>query len=295
MKKLLTFKYTFWKSLTKPDYYKDILTAKFSFSLKYIYFLLFVSSLLFGIKGAVGVARSIPKMPGFIENTKTILSQIYPKELVLTVKDKKISTNVVEPYFIAIPKEMEIPGKEAKYLLAIDTSADVADFEKYQSLFLLSKEFIAMKDNNAGYKVQPLAEILKDVPDGMTVKKSDFDALVAGLNPYYRYLYPLAWAGIVLLLTLWPLFTAGLGLSGRLVMLLFYSLLLFILAKILKRSLTYKNVYQMSMHGLTISVLISTFLMLINYNIPYVSLFAFLIWMIVVVAKQKRLKAKSAE
>lgn len=295
MKKLLTFKYTFWKSLTKPDYYKDILTAKFSFSLKYLYFLLFVSSLLFGIKGAVGVARSIPKMPGFIENTKTILSQIYPKELVLTVKDKKISTNVVEPYFIAIPKETEIPGKEAKYLLTIDTSADVADFEKYGTLFLLGKEFVAMKDNNTGYKVQPLAEILKDVPDGTAIKKSDFDALAAGLNPYYRYLYPLAWAGIVLLLTLWPLFTAGLGLSGRLIMLLFYSLLLFILAKILKRSLTYKNVYQMSMHGLTISVLISTFLMLINHNIPYLSLLAFLVWMIVVVTKQEHLRVESTE
>lgn len=293
MKKLLTFKYTFWKSLTKPDYYKDILTARFSFSLKYLYFLLFVSSLLFGIKGAVGVARSIPKIPGFIENTKSVLSQIYPQELVLTVKDKKISTNVLEPYFIAIPKEMKIPGKEVKYLLAIDTSADVADFEKYQSLFLLSKEFVAMKDNNSGYKVQPLAEILKDVPDGAAIKKSDFDALVAGLDPYYHYLYPLAWAGIVLLLTLWPLFTAGLALGGRLMMLLFYSLLLFILAKILKRSLTYKNVYQMSMHGLTISVLISTFLMLINYNIPYVSLLGFLIWMIVVEVKQESAAPKS--
>lgn len=295
MKKLLTFKYTFWKSLTKLGYYKDILTAKFSFSLKYLYFLLFVSSLLFGIKGAVGVAWSIPKIPGFIEKTKIVLSQIYPEELIITVKERKISTNVQEPYFISLPKEMGTPESEAKYLLAIDTSAEVADFESYQSLFLLSNEFVAMKDNNTGYKVQPLAEILKDVPDGTTVKKSGFDALAAGLNPYYRYLYPLAWAGIVLLLTLWPLFTAGLGLSGRLIMLLFYSLLLFILAKILKRSLTYKNVYQMSMHGLTISVLISMFLMLINYNIPYVSLFAFLIWMIVVVAKQKRLKAKSAE
>jgi len=295
VKKLLIFKYTFWKSLTKPDYYKDILTARFSFSLKYLYFLLFVSSLLFGIKGAVGVARSIPKIPGFIENTKTVFSQIYPEELVLTVKDKKISTNVVEPYFIAIPRETKIPEGEAKYLLAIDTSADVADFEKYQSLFLLSKEFVAMKDYNSSYKVQPLAEILKDVPDGMTVKKSDFDALAAGLNPYYRYLYPLAWAGIILLLTLWPLFTAGLALGGKLVMLLFYSLVLFILAKMLKRSLTYKNVYQMSMHGLTVSVLLSTFLALVNYNIPYVSLLAFLIWMTVVFTKQEHLRVESTE
>lgn len=295
MKKLLTFKYTFWKSLIKPDYYKDITTAKFSFSLKYLYLLLVFSSLLLGAKGAIGVARSIPKIPGFIENTKTVLSQIYPKELVLTVKDKNISTNVKEPYFISVPKEMGIPESQAKYLVAIDTSADIADFDKYRSLFLLSKEFVAMKDNDTGYRVQALDEILKDVPDGAAIKKSDFDALAARLNPYYRYIYPAAYAFIVLLLTLWPLLVAVLGLSGRLIMLVFYSLLLFIFAKILGRKLTYKNIYQMSMHGLTVSVLISTFLVLINYNLPYISLLAFLIWMIVVVTKQKNLVVKSVE
>lgn len=295
MKKLLTFKYTFWKSLTKPDYYKDITTAKFSFSLKYLYLLLFFSSLLLGVKAAFGVARSVPQIPGFIEKTKTVLSQIYPKELVLTVKDKSISTNVKEPYFISVPKEMGIPESQAKYLVAIDTSADITDFDKYQSLFLLSKEFIAMKDDSTGYKVQALDEILKDIPDGTTIKNSDFNTLMARLNPYYRYIYPAAYAFIVLLLTLWPLFVAVLGLSGRLIVLVLYSLLLFIFAKILKRSLTYKNVYQMSMHGLTVSVVISTFLVLINYNLPYISLLAFLIWMIVVVTKQKNLSVKSVE
>lgn len=283
MKKLKIFARIFWKSLTEPDYYKDILTAKFSFSLKYLYLLLIFSSLLLGIKTAVEVALSIPRIPGFIENAKSVLAEIYPDELVLTIKDKKILTNVEEPYFIAIPREMGILKKEAKYLVAIDTSADIADFEKYQSLFLLSKEFVAMKDNSTGYKVQPLAEILKDVPDGATIKNSDFDALTARLNPYLYYLYPAAYAGIVLLLTIWPLFIAGLGLLGRSIMLVLYSLLLFIFAKILRRGLTYKNIYQMSMHGLTISIVISTFLTLLNYNLPIISLIAFFIWMIVVV------------
>ncbi len=299
MKKLKIFAKTFWRSLTSPSYYMDILSAKFSFSLKYLYFLLFISSLLLGAKGAIGIARSIPKIPGFIENTKTVLSQIYPKELVLTVKDKNISTNVVEPYFIAIPREMRIPKGEARYLLAIDTSAVITDFEKYQSFFLLSKEFVAMKDENSGYKVQPLGEILKDVPDGMTIKKGDFNALVARLNPYYHYIYPVAYAGIIFLLTLWPLFVAGLKLIHpyspvSLIILLFYSLFLFSLAKLLRRALTYKNVYRMSMHGLTVFVVTSTFMMLINFNLPYIPLLAFLLWMIVVVVKQEHVTSKSA-
>ena len=295
MRKLSTFVYVFWESLTKPKYYKDIVTAKFTFSLKYLYLLLSFSALLLGVKSALGIARSTPQIPGFIEKTKIVLSQIYPEELILTVKDRKISTNVREPYFIPVPKEMGIPESEAKYLVAIDTAADIADFDKYQSLFLLSKEFVAMKDNGTGYKVQALDEILKDVPNGATMKKSDFNALVAGLDPYYRYIYPAVYALIVLLLTLWPLFLAVLGLVGRLIILVLYSLLLFIFAKILKRNLTYKNIYQMSMHGLTLSVLVSTFLALINFNIPYISLFTFLIWMAVVVWKQENLAVKSAE
>jgi len=293
MKKLSTLVYVFWESLTKPEYYKDITTAKFSFSLKYLYLLLSFSSLLLGVKAAIGVIKSTPQIPGFIEKTKIVLSQIYPEELTLTVRDKKISTNVVEPYFILIPKEIGVPEGKIKYLLAIDTSADIADFDNYQSWFLLSNEFVAIKDNSTGYKVQPLSEVLKDVPDGTTMKKSDFNTLVALLDPYYQYVYPAVYVFIVFLMTLWPLFVAVFGLIGRLILLVFYSLLLFIMAKLLKKSLIYKNVYQMSMHGLTISILISTFLALINFSIPYVSLLAFLIWMAIVVAKQTDLEVKS--
>ncbi|MDP3994912.1 MAG: DUF1189 family protein [bacterium] len=295
MKKLSTLTYVFWESLTKPGYYINITTAKFSFSLKYLYLLLSFSSLLLGVKFALGIAGHTPQIPDFIEKTKIVLSQIYPEELIITVKDRKISTNVQEPYFISVPKEMVIPEKEAKYLVAIDTSADIADFDKYQSLFLLSKEFVAMKDNSTGYKVQALDEILKDVPDGATMKNSDFNALAAGLDPYYRYIYPAVYAFIIMLLTLWPLLVAGVGLTGKLIMLVFSSLLLFIFAKILKRGLTYKNIYQMSMHGLTLSVLISTFLTLVNFSFPYISLFAFLAWMMVVIWKQKNLVVESAE
>ena len=294
MKKLQTFKYIFWKSLTKPEYYEDVVTAKFSFSLKYLYALLFFSYLLLGMKTAVSVTVSIPKIPNFIEDAKKVLSNIYPEELVLTIQDKKISTNVVEPYFIAIPREMGIPKGEARYLLAIDTSAVITDFEKYQSFFLLSKEFVAMKDNNSGYKVQPLDEILKDVPDGTKIKKTDFNYLMEKIYPYFNYLYPFAYIAVALLLTLWPLFMAGFNLLGKLIMLAVYSLPLIILAKLLKRSLTYKNVYRMSMHGLTVSVLISTFLALINFNLPYISLLAFLLWMIIVVLKQEHVTSKSA-
>lgn len=293
MKKLSTFVYIFWESLTKPEYYKNIIDAKFSFSLKYLYILLSFSTLLLGLKSALIIAKSTPHIPDFIKTTKTVLSKIYPEELTITITEKKISTNVVEPYYISFPNELGVSEGELKYLLAIDTSADIADFDKYQSLFLLSKEFVAMKDNSTGYKVQALDEILKNVPDGATMKKSDFNALVALLDPYYQYIYPAVYVFIVFLVTLWPLFVAVLGLVGRLIMLVFSSLLLFIFAKILKRGLTYKNIYQMSMHGLTLPVLISTFLMLTNFRFPFVSLFAFLIWMAAVIWKQKKLAVKS--
>jgi hypothetical protein len=246
------------------------------------------------MKTAVSVTVSIPKIPNFIEDAKKVLSNIYPEELVLTIQDKKISTNVVEPYFIAIPREMRIPKREARYLLAIDTSAVITDFEKYQSLFLISKEFVAMKDNNSDYKVQPLDEILKDVPDGTKIKKTDFNYLMEKIYPYFNYLYPFAYIAAALLLTLWPLFMAGFNLLGRLIMLAVYSLPLIILAKLLKRNLTYNNVYRMSMHGLTVFVVISTFMMLINFNLPYIPLLAFLLWMIVVVVKQEHVTSKSA-
>src|SRR3989344_9222307 len=91
------FAKTFWKSLTNPSYYKDILEAKKSFSFKYLFSLFFVTSLIVGITISVRMLRVVPQTPKFVETVKTFLVETYPKELKLTLKENKITTNVKEP------------------------------------------------------------------------------------------------------------------------------------------------------------------------------------------------------
>ena len=107
MNKLKTFYRTFAKSISSPKYYKDILKAKFSFSLKYLILLLFIVNLITTIKIGTFLYKYYPQIGPFIGEVKQTVVDFYPQELVLTVKKQKISTNVKEPYNIDFPEQLE--------------------------------------------------------------------------------------------------------------------------------------------------------------------------------------------
>jgi len=289
MKKLKIFARTFRKSLTSPAYYQDILSAKFSFSFKYLIFLLFLASLLFSFKAAIGLAKIRPKVPSFITEAKKVISEIYPDELVLTIRNKKITTNVIEPYSIDFPDDKKIPVEGYKHLLTINTRASIDDFQKYNSVFLLAGDYIVTPDNEGrSYKVLPLDDYLKKIPDGAYLNKGLYLEMVKKALPYFDYLPRIVDLVILFLIVLSPILITGLSLLGKLLFLLIYSFFLWLLALVLKRGLSYAKVFQMSMHGLTLPILLGAFLSLINFPIPFVSTIIFLVWMIVILKRQLR-------
>src|SRR3989344_4178481 len=144
MKKIKRFFTIFKRSLLDPKYYHDILKAKFSFSLKYLYTLLFFLALIHALIFSAQIAVFIPLIPRFIETAKTVVQNTYPDELVITIKDGQLSTNVKEPYSIPLPKEF--PDIFDQNLITIDTKAQVSDYPKYQSLALVTKDSIAFFD-----------------------------------------------------------------------------------------------------------------------------------------------------
>lgn len=286
MKKLKIFARTFWKSLTNPSYYKDILSAKFSFSLKYLIFLLFLASLFFSFKAAIGLAKIRPKVPSFITEAKKVISEIYPDELVLTIRNKKITTNVIEPYTIDFPVDNKIPTGGYEHLLTINTRANIDDFRKYNSVFLLAGDYIvAPDDEGRSYKILPLDDYLKKIPDGAYLNKGLYLEMVKKALPYFDYLPRIVDLAILFLIVLSPVLVTGFSLSGKLLYLLICSFFLWLLALVLKRGLSYAKVFQMSMHGLTLPILLGIFMSLFNFSLPFISTLIFLVWMIVILKK----------
>lgn len=108
-----------------------------------------------------------PYADNFADKLTTIVDTMYPEELVVTIKDGVASTNVTEPYYVTfsdedmaaiIPDYEESGGQAAYRLLAIDTKGRAEDFERYQSLALLTDSSIVYYSDDA-IQISPLREV----------------------------------------------------------------------------------------------------------------------------------------
>ncbi len=288
MNKLKIFFRTFVKSLTSPKYYRDVLKAKFSFSLKYLVLLLFLVNLIITVKIGIFVYKYYPKAAPFVAEVKQVVVDFYPKELILTIKKQKISTNVKEPYYIDFPKQIAEPvSKVYKHLIVIDTKGKVDDYSKYSSVILVTADKMVTPDdqNKGNYQIIPLADKLAEVPDGTKVDKKLYDVGIQKILPYFdrvaKWIYILVLAGLILL----PFAATGFGLLGKLFYLLWTTVLLWLLVKILKKKLDYSEIYRLGIHGLTLPIVVNSGLILLGIHLPLIYSLIFFVWMVVVLIK----------
>lgn len=283
MNKLKTFTKTLKKSLTNPGYYSHILSAPFSFSLKYLFALLFFIALIRGIVFSIAFIPTVPKIPGYIEESKQIIKNLYPLGLTVTINDGSLRTNVDEPYYIPFPARFNIKDMS---LVAIDTKASVDSFKKYKTAFLVTKNALAYPDSDTkgSYKVYPFS----DLKGYLIINRAAYERVINIIIPYFKY-YPLAIAAIfVFLLFAVPIFGSIFALSGVLLYLLVLTLVTYLISKFMKLGLTYSQVFRLGIHGLTFSLLFSILKSLIGVTIPYTYTAPFILWMIIVFNQLKK-------
>jgi len=284
MNKFKTFFRTLYRSVVDFNYYADILKAPFSFSLKYLFLLLFLVQFLNGIIMAKNIATVIPKLPKFIEEVKTTAQGFFPKDLVVTFNNGKVRTNVDEPYFIDLPKNLFGKEELKGHFITIDTKAAVEDIKKYDTAVLLTKNAFVFPDKNQGYRVQ----FLNDMKGYFMIDQTVYKKILGQGLPYLNYLPLLVYLSIAAALIVWPFFSSAFALLGKLIYLLIFSLILLVTAKIMSKNLGYKKVYQLAMHASTLPVIISFVSGLTGFIIPSLSLSAvLLLFMIFVFSKIK--------
>lgn len=295
MNKLKTFFYSFKKSLTDFDYYPEIAKAKFSFSLKYIFLLLIFVSFFTSISFASSILKTIPKAPSFVEKGKVLVNRFYPKELEVTIKDGNLSTNVKEPYFIKMPQEFTDKNNASLNLITIDTTAKIEDIKKYNTALLVTKNAVVYPDKNEQYKVT----FLNKIPNSK-INKKIYDRFAAKLISYSKYLVPALRLLAILSVIVIPFVMAPIVLIGKLTYLVFATIPLFVLALFLKKKLSFGKVYQLGIHGLTISVILNLLVESLRrftyisetsfvYNLSWMSFFIF---MTVMLSKYKKAEEK---
>lgn len=282
MRKLSIFLRTFGKSTFSLTYYHEIVKAPFLFSLKY--FIVFSITLGLGLTFLLSWAI-LPYLTTFTSRVNNRISNLYPNDLIIELKDGQLTTNQAEPIRFPLPYELfmatppAISDQNQLYLITIDTRKKPRDIADSKSIFFITRETISVKDStdDASYRAYPLKEFGDAHIDKDTVTKS-----LLSLKPLWDFLPYLAvlviLGGCVLLLPV-----------TKLIFLLFMTVLVWPLTHLFKLNLSYQKLVQIGLHALTLPTLIQLGLLLLGLNppIPFFGTILYFLYLMVIMAELK--------
>ena len=282
MKKLATFSHVFWNSISSFTYYHEVVKARFSFSFKYFLMFSFILGTLLTIIISV---TFVPDVNAFLRRFALRAPALYPNDLVITVKDGKLTTNVTEPLRFPVPLELlsDTPGvvsdQNQEYLVTIDTNAQINDYTKSNSLIFVTREQVVIPDNDGvGFRVYPISSF----NDG-TIDKATVTRLLDTLSPWYSFIVP------VLIFILWFTLTVLLSMV-RLISLGVLTLILRLPAFFMHLPLSYSKLFQIGLHALTLPTLIQILMTSFELYppIPFFNSIVFLLYSLVILSELKR-------
>ncbi|MDD5083429.1 MAG: DUF1189 family protein [Candidatus Moranbacteria bacterium] len=278
-------------SIYNPRFYRDIAGQSASVSVKYFAKLVLVVSCIIAIIPLVGGIGLLTWKQASVENFRSEIIATFPAELSVRIKNGEISTNVQEPYAIAMPenlkreirREKDIPPVEQ--LLVIDTTKPIqmSDFETHQTLVMVGKNQVGIFNPGRGkVEVQNIQAFNIDY----TLDRSSFTGLVDMAWKMLRI------AGVVVLILLpFVLFVAlfiGYG-----IYLVFGALVVWLAANVTGKILTYGQAYRLGLHLVTLPLLVS-FVVPSLFGVPFLFSIVFFI-MAYINFKQPAMKIDAAE
>lgn len=274
----ISFWDTFKKSLTDSLSYSHFLKWSWGKSLLYLYtffvFTLFISSSVFAYR----LLSQVPKIPSFVQQVRKNALSAYPNNLEVRVRKGVVSTNVKEPYYLDISS---LKNKGGRHFLVINTKASVNYYNSCNCVVLLTKDALVYpKESNSAMTTYQVTQFEKD--QSFTINKKIYNAFLAKVLPYLNYAPALFITFTVLVFFAWPFVGSVFLTLGQVLYLLVMSVLLWFLARLMKKTLTFVQVHQLGLHALTLPVVLTTILGLFGVEVSGAYTIVFLLWMIVV-------------
>jgi hypothetical protein len=242
-------------SIYGPKYYQELLGKPFSYSVKYFAIFSLLFCLLFTAKLSFYI---VPGANTAFKEIRSGIVQAFPNDLVFRLEKGAVSINKDEPYAIETPtgwKNNNASEKNTKNLLVIDTGSapDATNLEKFDTLLLITKNhFIYEKQPN-----QIVTQSLSEVPDFL-LDKPTLQGYVDKFSPYLSLLLPIiiffVFIGVVFMI------------AFKLIYLLLASLVVMLVANGKKAPLDFSKAYQLSLHLMTLPLLLVTG---IGMNFPF--------------------------
>lgn len=273
---LLGFFKTLGASLYSPRFYTEI--PKHTFGRAFWFFARLALLTSAGIMLMVGVPI-LAVLLGSAGNLDEKILEAYPDELVITINQGKVSTNVEEPYSIPIPftdnELQKFPSEfRAQNLIVIDTKTPFtsAQFEAYKTLAWLTQDSLFFYNSEeaeiGGY---PLKNVKK-----LEITEQAVQTFVEKVMGMMKWLAPMI--GLMMWAMLW---------TGTILWGLGYALLLAVLISILKSVLgqnaSYGASYLTALYAMTWAVVFNILLTGLNAATGFES-FTFLVTLLTMVA-----------
>ncbi|MEK6953040.1 MAG: DUF1189 family protein [Nanoarchaeota archaeon] len=248
---MLKIKDIFIKSLIPSSkFYKTILKKNFNFSLLYFFIFIFILNLLvfsffvFQINIGLNFNQTINSL------------ETLPKNLIINISGGYLSTNQTRPIML---------WKENKKLIAvIDESATNEKINQYKSNVLLTSTNIVINDGLKSYFSVPYTKSdIKITKERITNFKSTIlkvIPLIIALASFYFIILNPFFITIFLL-----------------VYLSFISLITFLIYKSNIKKITFKKVLQISLHAITLPVII--YVVLMSFNNMLLNILSFYIFL----------------
>jgi hypothetical protein len=232
-------------SIYSPDFYKDLLDKK---KPAYSWGYFFKFSLIIGIISAtIFSIVAIPAINTFVKDFVASAVSKYPSELEVKVQKGIVSTNVQEPYAIAMPKDEKgdsVTSDSFKNFIVIDTKNEFSfsKFKEYDTNVWLLKDSIVYY-NNKEVTIKSLSEI-----GDVTINKNFIQDIVTKISPYLNFV-SIFFAVFIFIGMFFAAFFKA-------VYLIFGALIIWLVLKIKKVEIGYKKSYLIGLHLMTLPTII---------------------------------------
>lgn len=273
---LIQWAKTFWHallgSLTNLNYYVEVLNTRFKFSLKFVAaFYLLLGIILTGIF----TFKDLVEFSLIIDQTRDELLERYPNNLTFDWNGSELYSSSSEKIQVPFPAAIDPVESAPQYLAEINTATDTAP-ENVSAVIYLNKNKMYINSFQGTWSDSPLVDLIGKTPqhiDRMSIQNLAENSK----KTQQEVLEILPWLAL-------PFFTIGMFLL-RLLVIAFNSIIVQFLFQITNKPLTYKKVFQLSMHALVpvelihqISYLTDPHLPIPMFNISYWFIMSLLLW-----------------
>jgi hypothetical protein len=283
MSKIRTFFYSLFNSVTNPGYYKDILKVPSSFSWQFFAMFNFLLGLVVIAQILVPVSRLD------VRGLSDQLIAQYPSDLDIRLDEDGLSINKPLPYALQLPHEMTEEMDEAEYsnFIVFASDSDITrpgDVLEYEAPIVLTESTAYMIREPRGGRIETYVypEMKETVELNKQVIRQGQEIVLE--MPFIKHKLYLGLIGLSLLCLI-PFIWVFKALVT-----VMYAFLATLAAKLFfaKKQLSFGNVLQMSLHSMSLIVIIAFVLDLlpIHFKLHGMSYFlAYLVWMGVIIAQ----------